>query len=369
MTKKDYYEILGIKKDSNKEEIKKAYKKLAKQYHPDLNKNHGDGEKFKEISEAYAVLSDENKKQQYDQFGHNGFDQRFSQEDIFRGADFSSIFQDIFGSAFGSDIFGGNRQRQQRGEDLGYEIKIDFDEAVFGTEKTIRLPKKVKCEICNGTGAKEEIQEECNVCQGNGQVKKTTRTPFGVFAQVSTCRECKGRGKIAKEKCPDCNYGLQDKVKKIKVNIPAGIENGNSLRISGEGQEITSGPAGDLYLQVYHAPHKIFEREESDVYLTLPVTISQAALGTEIKIPGLEDEIKIKINPGTQSHTILRLKGKGIKKLNGLGKGDQFVKILVKTPTKLNKRQKQLLQNLGKELKESPNYQKTFFDKVREAFV
>jgi molecular chaperone DnaJ len=367
--KRDYYEVLGISKDASKEEIKKAYKKFAKQYHPDLNKDHGDGEKFKEISEAYAVLSDQTKKQQYDQFGHDKFDQRFSQEDIFRGADFGSIFKDIFGGS-GSGIFDQFFGRSQsRGSDLGYDLKISFNEAVFGIEKSIKLPKKVKCYSCDGTGAKNGILESCSNCHGSGQQRSTSRTPFGTFTQVITCRTCNGRGQEAKNKCDDCNKGLHDKIKTIKIEIPAGVESGTNLRVEGEGQEIANGPAGDLYVRLHHDPHKVFEREGPDVYMTLPISFSQATLGTELEIPGLEKSLKIKIPPGTQSGTTLRIKGKGIEKLQSYGKGDQYVHIQLTTPTKLTQRQKNIFQTLSKEKLNSPNIQKSFLEKVKDILV
>lgn len=375
-TKRDYYEILDINKDASKQEIKKAYKKLALKYHPDMNKDKDASEKFKEISEAYAVLSDDTKRLMYDQYGHAGFDQRFSQEDIFRGVNFDDIFRDIFGEEgfFGNNIFdiffgGGGRsgfRRQRRGSDLRFDLEISFDEAVNGTTKNIRLPKQVKCSRCNGTGAKNEELIDCSDCNGTGELRKTRRTMFGMFSQISTCGNCQGSGEIAKEACNYCYDGLVDKVKTINVKIPGGIDTGNRLRISGEGEEIKNGESGDLYVVLNVATHKYFERRGSDIYLEVPISFSQAALGSQIQIPTLHSKVKVKVPAGTQSGTILRLKGKGIKDLHSNKYGDQYIKIKVKTPTKLTRKAKKLLTDLGKETKEQLKIEKGFFDKIRD---
>ena len=366
MTKRDYYEILEIKKNSSKEEIKKAYKKLALEYHPDKG---GDAEKFKEISEAYAVLNDDTKRQQYDQFGHAGFDQRYSQEDIFRNANFDDIFNEVFGRR-GDNIFdmffgGGNRER--KGNDLRYDLEISFEEAAFGIEKKIKIPRLINCTHCDGTGADKGQLIKCGHCNGTGQTRKTTRTPFGIFSHVASCRECDGYGEIAKSKCKECSgTGLIEDDKILTIKIPAGVENGNRIRISNAGEAIKNGRSGDLYIYLTVKPHEIFERKGSDIYLQMPLSFSQAALGDEIKIPTLKGSVKMNIPVGTQTGTTFRLKGKGIE--TSREQGDQYVQILVKTPTKLNAKQKKLLKEFAAENKETLKIEKGFFEKIIEGF-
>ncbi|MBL7147466.1 MAG: molecular chaperone DnaJ [Nanoarchaeota archaeon] len=377
MTKRDYYEILGINKDSSKEEIKKAYKKLALKFHPDRasEENKKDyEERFKEISEAYAVLSDEEKRSAYNQFGHAGFDQRFSQEDIFRGANFHDIFSDIFGDNgfFGDSVFdtffGGGRRKHRHGRDLIYNLIIDFEDAAFGAKKKISFRRNIVCERCKGTGAKDSKLDNCSFCNGTGQVSKVQRTMFGMFQQVMPCRKCMGTGKIVKHKCEYCDGGLITENKELNVNIPAGVDTGSRLRISDEGEENKYG-AGDLYINIEVRPHKIFEREGFDLYLEYPISFSQAALGDDVEVPLLKGQVKIKINSGIQSGTVLRISGKGIKHLNASRYGDLFVKIHVKTPGKLNNKQKELFKQLSKNSKEKLTIKKGFFEKVRNVFV
>ncbi|MBI4158992.1 molecular chaperone DnaJ [Candidatus Woesearchaeota archaeon] len=365
MTKRDYYEILGVSKTSNKEDVKKAYKKLALQHHPDKG---GDAEKFKEISEAYAVLSDDTKRQQYNQFGHAGFDQRYSQEDIFRNVNFDDIFNEVFGRR-GDNIFdmffGGSRER--RGNDLRYDLEINFEEAAFGVEKKIKIPKLIQCNECEGTGADRGHLVKCATCNGAGETRKTTRTPFGVFSQITTCRECDGYGEVAKSKCKTCNgSGLLEDNKTITVKIPAGVENGNRIRVPSSGEAIKNGKTGDLYIYLRVKPHEIFERRGNDIYLQMPLSFSQAALGDQIQIPTLKGNIKIKIPGGTQTGTTFRLKDKGIETLRG--NGDQYVQILIRTPTKLTAKQKKLLKEFAAENKETLKIEKGFFEKIIEGF-
>jgi len=377
MTKHDYYGVLGVSKNSSKEEIKKAYKKLALKFHPDRapEENKKDyEEKFKEISEAYAVLSDDEKRSAYNQFGHAGFDQKFSQEDIFRNANFHDVFSEIFGdngffgdSAFDM-FFGGQRKRHRSGRDLIYNLTIDFEEAAFGVKKKISFRKDVVCENCNGTGAKNGKLDNCSFCNGTGQVRKVQRTVFGMFQQVMTCRKCEGTGKIAKHKCEHCSNGLVSELKELNINIPAGVDDGSRLRISGEGEENKYG-AGDLYVYIKVKSHQIFERDGYNLYLEYPISFPQAALGDNVEVPLLKGDVKFKINPGIQSGTILRIREKGLKHLNYDRYGDLFVKVHVKTPEKLTAKQREIFEQLAENSKEKLTIKKGFFEKVKNVFL
>ena len=354
MTKRDYYEILEVSKGASKEEIKKAYKKLAVKHHPDKG---GDAEKFKELSEAYAVLSDENKRKQYDQFGHAGFDQRFSQEDIFRNADFNSIFEEVFGnSGFNGSIFesffGNQRRRgEERGQDLSCEVEISFDDAVIGVNKEIRIPISQACKECNGSGAENNDLKECRYCNGLGQIRKEKRTLFGVFSSISQCDECNGRGKIVKTRCKECKgSGIITEEKKLKIDIPAGIDNENQIRLSGRGDVNSFGRnPGDLYIIVKVKEHEKFVRDGYDIHLEAPVSFYTAVIGGEIEIPTLKGKSKLKIPSGTKSNTTFRLKEKGLKHLNYNHYGDQYIKVIIEVP-KLNSKQKELLKKFDDSL-------------------
>lgn len=368
MAKKDYYENLGVSKDSSLDEIKKAYKKLAMQYHPDRNKEAGAEEKFKEISEAYAVLSDKEKRSTYDQFGHSGFDQRYSQEDIFRGFDFENIFRefgfgndDPGGSIF--DMFFGGGGRRKRGSDLKYNLTIDFEEAAFGANKKISFRKKVRCGFCKGTGAKDGKLSGCSHCRGTGQLRMVQRTMFGMFQQVMPCKYCSASGKIPKSKCPECDSGFVYDIKELTISIPEGVDEGTRLRISGEGEESKEG-SGDLYIYISVKPHNIFERKDYDIYLTTDISPAQAVLGTEIKIPTLKDEVKIKIPSGTQSGTVFKIRDKGIKHINSYDRGDLYVKARINTPKKITSKEKKLYEELAGLSKEKINFKKGFFEKI-----
>lgn len=364
MTKKDYYEILGVSKTTSLDEIKKKYKKLALKYHPDRNKEEGAEDKFKEISEAYAVLSDKEKRNVYDQVGHSGFDQRYSQEDIFRGSDFENIFRE-FGFGGQGDIFdmffGGRSQRRAR--NLRYDLTINFEDASFGKKEKIKFRKKVRCNSCKGTGAKDGKVIECKHCNGMGQIKRVQRTMFGMFQQVMPCKYCEATGKIPKTKCPECNEGFTNDIKELTINIPAGVDNGTRLRISEEGEESREG-IGDLYIYISVKPHKIFERRDFDLYLSSDISPAQAVLGTDIKVPTLKEETKIKIPSGTKSGAVFRLKNEGIQHLNSYSKGDLYIKVNINTPKKISAKEKKLYQDLAKLNKEKVNFKKGFFEKL-----
>jgi len=369
---KDYYKKLGVEKNATKEEIKKAYKRLAKKYHPDLNKNDPNAEhKFKEINEAASVLADDEKRARYDQFGTaespqfgaGGFDFSSFMDDV---GDFGFDFDSIFDSFFGGNIFGGNRRRrsQSRGHDLRYDLEITLEEAAEGTTKEISIPHMIKCPKCKGTGAKsEEDIIECPECEGTGFVRRTTRTPFGIFSMQSACHKCRGQGTAIKHYCPECDgEGKISKTSKLEIKIPAGAETGTNLRIRGAGEAGGRGAEqGDLYVIVHVAEHDTFDRHGDDVYTETKISFSQAALGDSINVPTLKGNAELKIPPGTQGHTIFKMKGKGIPHLHGSGSGDQLVKVIVHTPTKLTKRQKELLEEFEKEIKEKKGFLNSLF--------
>ncbi|MFH0752362.1 MAG: molecular chaperone DnaJ [archaeon] len=360
---KDYYAKLGLDKNASPEDIKKAYKRLAKQHHPDINKETGSAEKFKEINEAYATLGDENKRANYDRFGTA--DQGFQG---FSGDSGGFGFEDIFEGFFGGDIFGGRNRAGRNGADLKCEIELEFEEAAFGVKKEVELSRSTNCEDCKGTGAENAAMYVCPDCNGKGRRKSSIRTPFGIISQTTTCSNCRGHGETPKKECKNCKgQGRKKQKKTITIKIPPGVDNGSTLRVSGEGDAGESG-CGDLYVEMYVKPHKVFEREKNNVLLTIPISFSQAALGTEIDIPTLGGETSMKIPAGTQSHTIFRMSGKGIEDVHTRRKGDQLVKILVKTPTSLNRTQKEILKKLA-EKKEEIKPEKDFFTKFKEKFV
>lgn len=376
--KRDYYEILGVTKTSTKDEIKKAYRKLAMQFHPDKNPGNAEAEaKFKEASEAAEVLLDENKKARYDQFGHAGMNGAGGGPGGFGGGgfqgdfgDFGDIFGDIFGDMLGGRggrRGGGRRSTGRPGDDLQMGIDLEFTEAAFGVEKTISVTKNVKCDTCDGSGAKPgSSPTTCDYCHGHGEVRRQQ----GFFTVSSTCPKCHGSGQMIKDPCGKCHG--QGKFKKkvdLQVKVPAGIDQGQRLKLSNEGDAGSNGgPNGDLYVVINIIPHKIFERDEFDVHCTVPISFSQAALGTEIEVPTLSGKVALKIPAGTQAGVKMRLKGKGIKRLGGYGEGDQIVSIHVETPTKLSAEQKEIFGRLS-ELDDSSNpMSRGFFDKVKDLF-
>jgi len=366
MPKKDYYEILGIKKDATKQEIKKAYRKLALKYHPDKNPSKEAEEKFKEISEAYAVLHDEEKRKLYDQYGHAGIDQQFSQEDIFRGADFRDIFRnmgfgssgfgfdDIFESFFGHRTGYGRRNQVRRGADLRYDVEISLEQAYSGFETTIRVPRTEKCENCNGTGAKPGTSKKtCPQCKGTGQIRQSRRTAFGMFTQVAGCNRCNGEGTIIEKPCPECGgRGTVQKTREIELKIPKGVDDGSQLRLPGQG-EVGPAGTGDLYIVIHVKRNPRFNRRGLDLHTIKRVSFPEATLGTKMEIRGIDDSINtLKIPEGTQNGEILKIRSAGMPGLNGRGKGDLYVEIKIETPTKLSRKAKKILEEFQDELKD-----------------
>lgn len=351
--KRDYYEVLGVSKKASDDEIKKAYRKLAKKYHPDMNPGDKEAEvKFKEASEAYAVLSDEQKRQQYDQFGHAAFEGGGGAGG-FGGFDFNSMdMGDIFGDIFG-DLFGGRSRSRanngpMKGQNVRAGVRITFEEACFGVEKELNLTLKDTCTTCNGSGAKPgTTPETCSKCGGKGQVVFAQQSLFGMVQNVQTCPDCRGTGKIIKEKCPDCSgAGYISNRKKIQVTIPAGIDDGQCVRIRDKGEPgINGGPRGDLLVEVSVNRHPLFQRQNMDIYSSAPITFAQAALGSDVRIKTVDGEVIYTVKPGTQTDTRVRLRGKGVPSLrNKQVRGDHYVTLVVQVPTKLNSEQKKALE-------------------------
>ncbi|MCA1031809.1 molecular chaperone DnaJ [Bacillus timonensis] len=370
MSKRDYYEVLGVSKDASKDEIKKAYRKLSKKYHPDINKDEKAPEQFKEVKEAYENLSDDQKRAHYDQFGHTDPNQGFGGGDF--GGGFGG-FEDIFSSIFG----GGGRRRDpnapRQGADLQYTMTLTFEEAVFGKETDIEIPREEECDTCLGSGAKPGTKPKtCSHCNGSGQLNVEQNTPFGRIVNRRVCNYCNGTGKSIEHKCGTCGgTGKVKKRKKIHVKIPAGIDDGQQLRVSGQGEPgINGGPQGDLYVVFRVRSHEFFERDGDDIYCEMPLTFAQAALGDEIEVPTLHGKVKLKVPAGTQTGTKFRLRGKGVPNVRGYGQGDQHIQIRVITPTKLSEKQKQLLREFSEiSGNEMPDEQHdSFFAKVKRAF-
>ncbi|MGV8084677.1 MAG: molecular chaperone DnaJ [Candidatus Bilamarchaeum sp.] len=358
VSKRDYYEILGVPKGASPDEIKSAYRKLALKYHPDRNKEAGAEDKFKEISEAYAVLSDEKKKATYDQYGHSGFDQMYSQEDIFRGADFHD-FEDLFGGAdpfggmFGSmfgGMFGGGGRRGERGADLQAEISITLEEAAKGAKKDLSYNHTKACLKCKGSGGEGgSARKVCASCRGRGQVQQARRAGPMQFYQLVNCPTCRGEGSTIERPCKECSgLGRTNQKENIKVNIPAGIADGMRMRLDNLG-EFGRDEIGDLYVFIHVKEHEKFKRDEDDVYIDMPIGFVQAALGDSIEVPTLWGKAKLQIPAGTASHTIFRLRGEGMPVLNKNSKGDQMVRVTIEVPKKLTSKQKELLKEFEKE--------------------
>ena len=388
-TKRDYYEVLGVEKNADDAALKKAYRALAKKYHPDVNPGDAEAEKkFKEASEAYAILSDPEKRRQYDQFGHAAFEQGGGAGG-FGGFDFNSMdFSDIFGDIFG-DFFGGGSRRGRanngpmQGASIRKGIRITFEEAVFGCEKELDVVLKEPCETCNGSGAKPGTSPEtCQKCGGRGQVVYTQQSFFGTVQNVQTCPECHGSGKVIKDKCSDCGgTGYKSVRKKISVTIPAGIDNGQSVRIREKGEPgINGGPRGDLLVEVTVSRHPVFGRQDMHIFSTAPITFAQAALGADVRIKTVGGDVLYTVPAGTKTDTKVRLKGKGVPSLrNKQVRGDHYVTLVIQTPERLSAEAKEVLRkfdeltggslNEGKEADgEKKSKKKGFMDKLKETF-
>lgn len=355
--KRDYYEVLSVPKDATKEQIKSSYRKLAMQYHPDRNKAPGAEERFKEISEAYAVLSDDAKRAQYDRFGHEGIQGRYTPEDIFRTANFDEILRDLgfggFGGFSGSifDMFFGNMtgsgRGARKGADLRYDLDITLEQVSTGLTTEIDIPRTERCPVCKGSGAKPGSNPRvCTDCGGRGQVQRVSSAGFAQFVRVETCRTCRGKGQVLDNPCRDCKgTGTVERTRKISVKVPAGIEDSSSLRLRGEGDAGESGTsAGDLYVVCHVLPHKFFTRQDNDLACEISVDFVDAALGGTVQVPSIDGKmLEVNIPSGTQSGTVIKLKGKGLPALGSQGRGNQLVVVKVSTPTRLNEKQKELL--------------------------
>lgn len=375
--KRDYYEVLGVEKNASSDEVKKAYRKLAMKYHPDQNP--GDKaaeEKFKELSEAYEILSDPDKKARYDQFGFAGVDPNFGAGggagfDGFGGfGGFGDIFSDLFGGGFGD--FGGSRQNAARqGENISAKVTITFNEAAFGCEKEITVGRIENCRTCGGSGAKEGTEPEtCPTCHGSGTVRTTRQTAFGAFAQTAPCSKCGGKGKIIHEPCQTCRGKGKVRVnKKLTIKIPAGIDNGQAIRVRGEGSAGTNGgPSGDVLVSITVERHEIFTRDGANVLCEMPITFAQAALGAEIEVPTLDGKVRYKIPEGTQTGTTFRFKNKGMPYVGYKNRGDQLITVVVETPNKLSKEQKELLRKFDEAADSANSRKRSFAEKMKQYF-
>ena len=374
--KRDYYEVLGVSKNASEDEIKRAYKKLARKYHPDMNPGDKEAEeKFKEVNEANEVLSNPEKKAKYDQFGFAGVDPNYGAgQGGYGGAggfDFGDL-GDIFGSFFGGGFGGGGRRNPnapQRGESIRASLSVEFTEAAFGCEKSITIDRSEQCPTCKGKGcAPGTTPEVCTQCHGTGTVTQAQRTPFGMMQSQTVCPKCRGKGQIIHQPCPDCRgAGAVRKRRTIQVNIPAGIDNGQTISLRGQGHSgKNGGPAGDLLITDMVRPHEIFRRDGTAVFCEAPITFTQAVLGGTLEIPTIDGKVKYDIPEGTQTGTVFRLRGKGIPVLNGRGRGDQYVTVNIETPRNLNREQKEALKKFSESLGEG-NYEKhkNFFGKKK----
>jgi len=355
VAEKDYYEVLGVPRNATKSQIKDAYRNLALQFHPDRNKSPEAEARFKEISEAYAVLSDDDKRKAYDAGGREGVYQKYSQEDLFRGADFGDIFRGMGGFGF-DDIFaqffggGGGGRQPSRGEDLTYHLQLRLEDIAEDSNREIDIPRSEVCPTCSGSGARPGTTPRgCGVCGGTGQVRKVQSAGFARLVRITECGNCGGKGYIVDNPCPDCRgRGTVEKTRKIQIMIPAGVEDGHTLRLRGEGNAGESGvPPGDLYVVVNLAPHPVFARRDGDVYMETKVGVVQAMLGAEVVVPTLYGDVKLRVPSGTQPGTVFKVRGKGLPRFGRWGKGDEYVKVNVEVPRNLSGKQKDLLKHLG----------------------
>ncbi len=374
--KRDYYEVLGVSKGASSDELKKAYRKLAKQYHPDINPGDKEAEaKFKEANEAYSVLSDDQKRSQYDRFGHSAFDGGASGfGGGFEGFGFGGL-DDLFETFMGGGMGGRSGARKngpRRGNDLQYALEITFEEAAFGVEKEISVTRLQACTTCGGSGAKPGTNPEtCKHCSGTGQVRYAQNTPFGQFVNVKTCDVCRGEGKIITAPCETCSgKGRVSKNSRMSIRIPSGIDEGQTISLKGEGEPgIKGGPSGDLYVTIHIKPHPLFKREGYDVVCDIPVSFTQAALGAEIDIPTLDGMTKYTMPEGTQTATVFKLRSKGVKHLRNNSRGDQYIRVNVEVPTKLSSKQKELLRQFAEVSgDEGLEQKKGFFNKMKDLF-
>lgn len=382
MSKRDYYEVLGVSKNASADEIKKAYRKKAMEYHPDRNKDNPDAERlFKEAAEAFDVLKDPNKKARYDQFGHQGMNSGGFREPDFQGFSMEDIFSQ-FGDVFGQDIFGGGRGRTRStrssgrpGDDMKLNLKLTLEEIAFGVEKKIKVKKHLKCDSCNGTGAESPNDfMTCSTCNGMGEVRQISRTMFGQFVNVQACPTCSGEGRVVKKKCRSCSgEGRVKGEETVKVKIPGGVGKGNYLTLRGQGNAgIRGGEAGDLIVIIEEAEHEFFERKGDDIYYDMLISIPDAILGTEIEVPTLKGKAKLRVEPGTQPGKLLRMREKGLKSLNTQQFGDQYVRVNVFIPGEISKSEREALE----EIRDSENFDpakkhecnKGFFSRIKEVF-
>ncbi|MHA1713328.1 MAG: molecular chaperone DnaJ [Candidatus Ranarchaeia archaeon] len=376
MAKRDYYEVLGVGRDASPDDIKRAFRKLARKYHPDVNPDDKSAEeKFKEINEAYQVLSDPKRRAQYDQFGHAAFSgvdfgdfRGFNFDDLFSGFGFNDIFE-----AFG---FGGRRRSRRArgpppGADLSYTIKMSLEEAFSGLNKNLEFTTHKECKTCGGTGAEPGGLETCDQCRGSGQIRRVQSMGFAQFVNVTACPRCKGRGQRITKPCPDCRgEGRVKERRRIKITIPPGVDNGSVLRLAGEGEAGRNGaPSGDLYIRIQVKPHPIFERNEDNLYCKTIIDLPTALLGGTITVPTIDGKAEVKIPPGTQSHTILKLRKKGMPNLRTKSRGDQFIRLIVDMPSKLSESQKQAIRDAFGEGKAAVTTKKGFFERLKERII
>ena len=368
-TKRDYYDILGVPRGAPPEDIKSAFRRLARQYHPDVNKAPDAEERFKEINEAFAVLSDDQKRAAYDRFGHAGLDGMGGMPD-FSNIDLGDIFEELFGFGFGRRSGGQQRNVPRRGADLQYNLTLAFEEAVFGVEKEVEFTRDEVCARCDGAGAEPgTTKSACPTCGGRGEVRQTRQTFFGNMVQVATCPNCRGKGEIIGTPCKTCNgRGLERKTVKKSVKIPGGVDNGTQVRLGSEGQPgLNGGPQGDLYIAINVREHRYFKRRDDEIMLDLNINVAQAALGAEVEVPTVDGATLLSIPPGVQTGKVLRMRGKGVPHLRGGGRGDQLVVVDVAIPRKLNAEQRKLFEQLAETMgNEAQPKEHGLLDKLRE---